>query len=532
MRKLIEHIFDYGGLRFVLQAGEIGNQADAAVRLQVGDSVLLATVTARKAPEPPPDFLPLTVDYFEKYYSNGRIPRAAARREGPMNQRESLIARTVDRAIRPTFDPLCRQEVHVVVQLLSLEPGNDVELAALLVASAALRISGLPLTGVTGAARVAFAGKGFVLNPPPLVLAEASIDILAAGVDRSLLMANASAAEALEDVMVDALAYAHIQMQHAITEIEYFSQQANGSLPMLIHVDNAQDESFDALEAVQRGVLELAKESDAIKEAYDVLQATMSLLETRIIRSRAVAGQPRSDGRSNRDIRRSSMRVGLLPGAHGSALFTQGDGQTLAVVTLGGSKDSQIIDTPGQRCKSSVMIQTSVPPFATGDTGRLRFTSRREIEHGAMMMQAFASVLPSDDKFSYVTRVVMEVLEADGTIPMSTTCATSLALCDAGVPIRGSVAALAMGAVRQSDRWAVLTDTTAREEQALDSLLRVAGTESGITAMRMDIKPCGVSFDTLHSILSQAREGRLELLARMTKLASSEATSETDSGSL
>jgi polyribonucleotide nucleotidyltransferase len=530
--------FMLGTQKVVLETGEIARQAGGAVVVNVEETVVLATVVAAKSAKPGQDFFPLTVDYAEKFYAAGRIPGGFFKREGRPTEKETLTSRLIDRPIRPLFPEGFYNEVQVIVQVISLNPEVDADIPALIGASAALAISGIPFAGPIGAARVGYADGQYILNPTASQLKESQLNLVVAGTEAAVLMVESEAMELSEEVMLGAVVYGHEQMQVAINAINELVEVAGK--PEWDWQAPARDE------ALWNRVSELAESK--LQEAYRLTQKQVRSqrinelrneviaavtadaatapdvntvknyffdLEAGIVRSRILNGEPRIDGRDTRTVRPIVVRNSVLPRTHGSALFTRGETQALVIATLGTGRDEQIIDALGGEYRDRFMLHYNMPPFATGETGRFGAPKRREIGHGRLAKRALIAVLPAPEDFSYSMRVVSEITESNGSSSMASVCAGSLALMDAGVPLKAHVAGIAMGLIKDGNRFAVLTDILGDEDHLGDMDFKVAGTDTGITALQMDIKIQGITKEIMQVALAQANEARKHILGIM-----------------
>jgi polyribonucleotide nucleotidyltransferase len=547
----VQHSFTVGDRQFVFETGELARQASGAVRLQVDYPVLLATVVSAREPKPQQRFLPLTVDYSEKAYAAGRIPGGFFRREGPLSEKETLTCRLIDRAIRPLFPKGFANEIQVVTQVMSADPEIDPDIPALLAASAALAIAGVPFKGPLAAIRVGYADGQYVLNPTRALSALSQLDLVVAGTATSVVMVESGALELSEDVMLGAVAFGHEQMQVVIRAIDDFAAKA-GQPRWEWTPSEIDEELVRAIETLARTPLEDAyrirdkRERAAVIHALrqnvseqmvsrppvqftgssgaiapalaaDQADSILSSFEAKIVRGRILAGEPRIDGRTADQVRALAMRSGVLPRAHGSALFTRGETQAIAVTTLGTERDKQMVEGLQGRTTERFMFQYSMPPYATGETGRVGSPKRREVGHGRLARRALEAVLPSDEEFAYTIRVVSEVTESNGSSSMASVCGGCLALLDAGVPLKANVAGVAMGLIVEGERYAVLTDILGDEDHLGDMDFKVAGTEAGITALQMDLKVGGVTTAIMQTALAEARKARLLILAKMAE---------------
>jgi polyribonucleotide nucleotidyltransferase len=529
--------FAYGAHTVTLETGEIARQAHGAVIVNMDDTVVLATVVAARDVRPGQDFFPLTVDYVEKTYAAGRIPGGFFKREGRPSEKEILTSRLIDRPIRPLFPDGFYNEVQVVVTVLSLNPEVDPDIPALIGTSAALAISGLPFNGPIGAARVGYADGQFILNPTLSQVKGSQLNLVVAGTQSAVLMVESEALELSEDVMLGAVVFGHTQMQTAIDAINDLVEVAGK--PEWDWQPPAKDEALIArvaelsesdlrdayritqkqarvakVDAIRNKLLETLAAAESAPDANQVKEIFFGL-EAAIVRSQVLNGQPRIDGRDTRTVRPITIRHSVLPRTHGSALFTRGETQALVVATLGTGRDEQIIDALAGEYKDRFMLHYNMPPFATGETGRVGSPKRREIGHGRLAKRALIAALPAQEDFNYSIRVVSEVTESNGSSSMATVCGTSLALMDAGVPLKAHVAGIAMGLIKEGNRFAVLTDILGDEDHLGDMDFKVAGTEAGVTALQMDIKIQGITKEIMQVALSQAKEGRMHILGIM-----------------
>ncbi len=534
MFNVVKKTFAYGDHQVTIETGEIARQAGGAVLVSMEETVVLVSVVAAKSAKPGQDFFPLTVDYQEKVYAAGRIPGGFFKREGRPSEKETLTSRLIDRPIRPLFPEGFYNEVQVVATVMSLNPEVDSDIPALIGASAALAISGIPFSGPIGAARVGYIDGQYVLNPSATQLKDSKLDLVVAGTQSAVLMVESEAKELSEEVMLGAVVYGHEQMQAVINAINELVEEAGK--PEWEWQAPAQDQILvDKLEALVKAKLEEAysitskqTRSQRVKEIRSEAVAALCqgedapdentvadlffAMEAAIVRGRILAGEPRIDGRDTRTVRPITVRTGVLPRTHGSALFTRGETQGLVVATLGTSRDEQIIDALAGEYKDRFMLHYNMPPYATGETGRVGSPKRREIGHGRLAKRALLAVLPPADEFSYSMRVVSEITESNGSSSMASVCGGSLALMDAGVPLKSHVAGIAMGLIKEGNRFAVLTDILGDEDHLGDMDFKVAGTDSGITALQMDIKIQGITKEIMAVALDQAKAGRLHIL--------------------
>ena len=519
-----------------METGEIARQSSGAVLLNMDDTVVLATVVAAKTAKQGQDFFPLTVDYIEKTYSAGKIPGGFFRREGRPSEGETLISRLIDRPIRPLFPEGFYNEVQVVVHVMSINPDVPADIPALIASSAALAISGIPFNGPMGAARVGYRDGQYLLNPNRSEQATSELDLIVAGTQAAVLMVESEAQQLSESVMLGAVVYGHEQSQIAINAIQELVRDAGK--PEWDWKPAAKNEALIAkLQSLAEGPLRDAYQirqkqarSTKIKEVVAHVMTQLAAdgevdevevgnflfeIEAKIVRSQILNGEPRIDGRDTRTVRPIEIRNGVLPRTHGSALFTRGETQALVVATLGTARDEQIIDALEGEYRDRFMFHYNMPPFATGETGRVGTPKRREIGHGRLAKRALIPVLPSMEEFAYSIRLVSEITESNGSSSMASVCGGCLALMDAGVPVKAHVAGVAMGLILDGNRFAVLTDILGDEDHLGDMDFKVAGTANGITALQMDIKVQGITKEIMQVALAQAQEGRLHILSKM-----------------
>ena len=533
--------FSYGPHSVTLESGELARQANGAVLVTMGETVVLVTACARNEAVPGRDFLPLTVNYQEKTYAAGRIPGGFFRREGRPSEKETLVSRLIDRPIRPLFPDGFYNEVQVVATVVSLNPDIDADIPAMLGASAALCIAGVPFKGPIAGARVGYRNGDYVLNPSRTDQADSSLDLVVAGTEHAVLMVESQASGLPESVMLGAVVYGHTQMQVAIKAIRELAAEAgkprwdwqppapNAELSAAVAaaVEAKLAEAYRITEKQQRyarvGAIKTEAKAalaggEAPRFSVDAVDDELFRLESRIVRERILGGQPRIDGRDTKTVRPISVKVGVLPRAHGSALFTRGETQALVSTTLGTTRDAQIIDALEGERREPFMLHYNFPPYSVGETGMIGSPKRREIGHGNLARRGVNAMMPDMQAFPYVIRVVSEILESNGSSSMASVCGTSLALMDAGVPIKAPVAGVAMGLVLEGSRFAVLTDILGDEDHLGDMDFKVAGTKDGVTALQMDIKVEGVTPEIMQVALDQARTGRLHILAEMNKV--------------
>ena len=536
----VTHSFKYGQFDCILETGEVARQASAAVMVRVADTAVLVTVVGTKNVNPGQDFLPLTVNYQERIYAAGKIPGGFFRREGRPGEGEILTCRLIDRPMRPLFPKKFRNEVQVVATVMSSDPQVNPDVLALIGAAAAMSISGIPFNGPLAAARVGHINGQNVLNPTRDQMTQSELDLVVAGTADAVLMVESKAKELSEAAMLDAVVFGHEQMQTAIKAIEEFAREVgvtpwdwqepeeNADLAAKIEqlagtgiasfYDIAdKGERREKLDGLREKVMAefLAEEDPALKNE---IKGIFGSIEKKLVRGRILAGQPRIDGRDKETVRPLQMRVGLLPRAHGSSLFTRGETQALVVGTLGTERDAQIIDSLEADNRAYFMLHYNFPPYCVGETGFMGSPKRREIGHGNLAKSALRAVMPLLDDFPYSIRLVSEVTESNGSSSMATVCGCSLALMDAGVPISRAVAGIAMGLILEGSDYAVLTDILGDEDHLGDMDFKVAGTSQGITALQMDIKIIGVNREIMAGALKQAAAGRLHILSQMDEV--------------
>ncbi|HEX6528473.1 MAG TPA: polyribonucleotide nucleotidyltransferase [Burkholderiales bacterium] len=530
----IKKSFSYGAHQVTFETGEIARQAHGSVICSMDDTVVLATVVAAKEPRVGQDWFPLTVDYVEKTYAAGKIPGGFFKREGRPSEKETLTSRLIDRPIRPLFPDGFLNEVQVVATVLSLNPEIDSDIPAMLAVSAALEISGIPFNGPIGACRVGYVNGEYVINPTAAQLKESKLNLVVAGTEQGVMMVESEALELPEDVMLGGVVYGHEQMQAAIQAIHELAEQAGKPAwewqapvkdeALIERVAGLVEHEFrDAfaikqkqarnqrLNEVRKGALEkLVAENPTLN--VNLVKETFFNLESKIVRSQILDGEPRIDGRDTRTVRPITVRVGVLPRTHGSALFTRGETQALVTVTLGTGRDEQIIDALSGEYRERFMFHYNMPPYATGETGRMGPSKRREIGHGRLAKRALVGLLPTPEEFGYSLRVVSEITESNGSSSMASVCGGSLALMDAGVPVKAHVAGIAMGLIKEGNRFAVLSDILGDEDHLGDMDFKVAGTDKGVTALQMDLKIESINKGIMKVALEQAREARLSIL--------------------
>ncbi len=538
----ITKTFQYGQHQVTLETGEIARQASGAVVVSMEDTVVLATVVARKDAKPGQDFFPLTVDYVEKSYAAGRIPGGFFKREGRPSEKETLTSRLIDRPIRPLFPEGYLNEVQVIIHVLSVNPEIDPDIASMIGASAALCVAGIPFNGPLGAARVGYIDGQYVLNPSASQLAQSQMDLVVAGTEQAVLMVESEANQLSEEVMLGAVVYGHDQMKTVIDaihelvrdggkpEVQWSPAPKNEAL--IARVTQLADAKLREAYQIKDKQARTAKLKDVSNEVSAALAAEAAAagssapdaaevggimfdLEAKIVRSQILEGEPRIDGRDTRTVRPISIRNSVLPRTHGSALFTRGETQALVVATLGTARDEQKIDALMGEYSDRFMLHYNMPPFATGETGRVGTPKRREIGHGRLAKRALVAALPSPEEFGYSVRLVSEITESNGSSSMASVCGGCLALMDAGVPMKAHVAGIAMGLIKEGNKFAVLSDILGDEDHLGDMDFKVAGTAQGITALQMDIKIQGITKEIMQVALAQAKEGRMHILGKM-----------------
>jgi polyribonucleotide nucleotidyltransferase len=540
--KAIVKQFKLGDQTVTLETGEIARQADGAVMVNVDDTVVLVTVVVDKRPGAVRDFLPLTVDYQEKTYAAGRIPGGFFRREGRPSEVEILTSRLIDRPIRPLFAKGFRQEIQVIATVKSLNPAVNPEVPAMLGVSAALAVSGVPFNGPIGAVRVGYKNGEYILNPAVVgVGPDSDLDLIVAGTEKAVLMVESEARGLSEEIMLGAVLFGHEQMKPAIAAIRELAAEA-GKPPIQwtpVVADDAladavasacgdriaegyrikeKQERYAALDAVRAAVVADLCGGDAPAWTEQQVMGAIEKYEKTTVRSSIIAGNPRIDGRDNVTVRPITIRTGVLPRTHGSALFTRGETQALVITTLGTERDSQIIDALEGERREHFMLHYNFPPFCVGETGRVGSPKRREVGHGRLAKRGVLAVMPSIEEFPYSVRVVSEITESNGSSSMASVCGTSLSLMDAGVPVKAPVAGVAMGLIKEGDAFAVLTDIMGDEDHLGDMDFKVAGTSEGINALQMDIKIEGITAEIMETALDQAKAGRLHILGEMNKV--------------
>ena len=538
--------FRFGDHDVTLTTGEIARQATGAVICQMDDTVVLATVVAKKETKPGQDIFPLTVDYIEKTYAAGKFPGGFFKREGRPSEKETLTSRLIDRPIRPLFPDGFFNEVQVIIHVVSVDPEVDPDIPSMIGASAALMISGIPFKGPIGACRVGYINGEFVCNPKVSQMPESKLDLVVAGTERAVLMVESEADRLSEETMLGAVTFGHEQLQVAINAIHDLVAEAgkpawdwqppakNEALIARIH------EIADAGLAEAYTIREKQARNEKLREVYELVETTLNAdaeaagtdapdinevngilfeMEAHIVRSNILEGKPRIDGRDTRTVRPIEIRQGVLPRTHGSALFTRGETQALVLTTLGTKQDEQIVDSIMGESRERFILHYNMPPFATGETGRVGSPKRREIGHGRLAKRALKAVIPSEEEFPYSIRVVSEICESNGSSSMASVCGGCLSLLDAGVPLKDYVAGVAMGLIKEGNKFAVLTDILGDEDHLGDMDFKVAGTENGVTALQMDIKIEGITTEIMQAALAQAHEGRMHILGKMHEMA-------------
>ncbi len=550
MTKVVKE-FNFGEKLFRLETGRIAKQASAAVIASLGDTVVMVSVVG-KIDSSPRDFLPLTVDYEERSYAAGKIPGGFFKREGRPSEKAILTCRLIDRPIRPLFPKGFSNEIQIVVTVLSVDPEVNPDIVSMVGASAALAISGMPFNGPIGAARVGYVNGGYVLNPSATLLKEeSSLDLIVAGTEKAVLMVESEAKVLSEEQMLGAVLFGHEQMQVAISAIHALAADCeinhwNWQAPVIDEtiaqrVAEVGESQFaaafqiadkmarqDAVSAASEQVKAALIGDDSSSEVVGAVSASIKDLEKKIVRGRILSGESRIDGRDTRTVRPISVELGVLPRTHGSALFTRGETQALVVTTLGTPRDSQIIDALEGEYRDHFMLHYNFPPYCVGETGRVGSPKRREIGHGKLAKRSISAVLPDMEEYPYVLRVVSEITESNGSSSMASVCGASLSLMDAGVEIKAPVAGVAMGLIKEDNKFAILTDILGDEDHLGDMDFKVAGTAEGVTALQMDIKIDGITGQIMELALAQAKEGRLHILGEMAKVISTPRESMSD----
>ncbi len=535
----IKKTFQYGDQTVTLETGEIARQCSAVI-VSMGETQVLATVVGEKNAMEGRDFFPLTVDYQEKSYAAGQIPGNFFRREGRPSEAETLLCRLVDRPLRPLFPKGFTHEVQVILTVISFDPQINPDIPALLGASAAMSISGLPFNGPVGAARVGYIDGNYVLNPTADQMEESQLDLVVAGTESAVLMVESEAKELPEDVMLGSVVFGHEQQQAAIAAIrelaaevntpamEWTAPEENTALLEAVEKEGAEaitaaykvadkQDRYTLLGKVREEIVDKVADDDKDGFSGDAVKGAIGKLEKKIVRSRILSGEARIDGRNTSTVRPITIRTGVLPRAHGSALFTRGETQALVVTTLGTERDAQLIDTLAGTYKEQFMLHYNFPPYCVGETGRIGGTKRREVGHGKLAKRGVSAVMPNTEDFPYTIRVVSEITESNGSSSMASVCGSSLSMMDAGVPVSGAVAGVAMGLIKEGDDYAVLTDILGDEDHLGDMDFKVAGTSNGVTALQMDIKIQGITKEIMDKALAQANAGRMHILGEMNK---------------
>ena len=534
----VKKSIQFGAHELTLETGEIARQADGAVMVTYGDTALLVTVVGKTEVKAGQDFFPLTVDYQERTYAAGKIPGGFFKREGRPSEKETLTSRLIDRPLRPLFPEAFYNEVQVVATVMSSDSEIDPDIPAIIGASAAMAISGIPFYGPLGAARVGYIDGEYIINPSATQMKETELDLVVAATASAVMMVESEAKELPEDVMLGAVVFGHEQMQAVINMINELAAEvgkeawdwtppapntaviekvtalANADINAAYQIKSKGARSTKLDEIKNRVISELITEETSTQEANEIKSAFFDL-EAKVVRSQILNGEPRIDGRDTRTVRPITIRTGVLPRTHGSALFTRGETQALVVATLGTGRDEQTIDALEGAYNDRFMLHYNMPPYATGETGRVGTPKRREIGHGRLAKRALVAALPSQEDFGYTIRIVSEITESNGSSSMASVCGGCLALMDAGVPVRSHVAGIAMGLIKEGNRVAVLTDILGDEDHLGDMDFKVAGTEEGITALQMDIKITGITAEIMQVALSQAKEGRMHILGIM-----------------
>jgi polyribonucleotide nucleotidyltransferase len=535
--------FQFGSHKVTLETGRIARQASGAVMVSMGDTVVLVTCVAKKEAKEGQDFFPLTVDYQEKNYAAGRIPGGFFKREGRPSEKETLTCRLIDRPIRPLFPKDFKNEIQIIVTVMSLDPEIDPDIPAIIGASAAISLSGAPFNGPVGAARVGYIDGQYVLNPSFSDLKTSELDLVVAGTNTSVLMVESEAKQLSEDVMLGAVMFGHEQFQVVIENIKALAEEANtkawdweakekdetleneiqsraGDLVREAYSIQDKLERKERLSEIKKEVVEGMTEGDEPQWSAGVIIAAIEALESRIVRSSVLAGENRIDGRDSKTIRPITVETGVLPRTHGSALFTRGETQAIVVVTLGTQRDAQIIDAIEGSKKDPFMFHYNFPPFCVNETGRVGTPKRREIGHGRLAKRGVLGVMPDMEEYPYAIRVVSEITESNGSSSMASVCGSSLALMDAGVELKAPVAGIAMGLIKEGDKFVVLSDIMGDEDHLGDMDFKVAGSDKGITALQMDIKIDGITKEIMEVALHQAQEGRIHILGKMNAVLS------------
>ncbi|MDX5151844.1 MAG: polyribonucleotide nucleotidyltransferase, partial [Acidiferrobacterales bacterium] len=532
--------FQYGNQTVTLETGEIARQASGAVMASMGDTMVMATVVAMKEARPGQDFFPLTVDYQEKTYAAGKIPGGFFKREGRPSEKEILTSRLIDRPIRPLFPDGFTNEVQVILTVMSVDPDIDPDIISMIGTSAALAISGVPFNGPIGAARVGYKDGQYLLNPTYSELADSQLDLVVAGTEKAVLMVESEAKELSEEVMLGSVMFAHEQFQTAINAIREFAKEV-GTEPWdwqapeentdLINKVKEMGEAKigeaytiadklerqNAMSEIRSEIVDALSTDEMGEDEIQEIKNVIKKVEKKVVRGRILDGKPRIDGRDTRSVRPITIRTGVLPRVHGSALFTRGETQALVATTLGTGRDAQIIDALEGERKEPFIFHYNFPPYCVGETGRVGSPKRREIGHGRLAKRGVAAALPDMEAYPYVIRVVSEITESNGSSSMASVCGSSLSMMDAGVPLTSPVSGIAMGLVKEENKFAVLSDIMGDEDHLGDMDFKVAGTKNGVTALQMDIKIEGINKEIMEVALNQANEGRMHILEKMNE---------------
>ena len=536
----IKKSFQYGDQTVTLETGEIARQCSAVI-VSMGDTKVLATVVGAKQPMEGRDFFPMTIDYQEKGYAAGQIPGNFFRREGRPSEAETLLCRLIDRPLRPLFPKGFTHEVQVILTVISYDPQVPPDIPALIGASAAMSISGLPFAGPVGAARVAYIDGNYVLNPTSEQIKASQLDLVVSGTDSAVLMVESEAKELSEEVMLGSVMFGHEQQQAVISAIkelaaevntpamEWTAPEENLALADAVAKEGAEaiaaaytvadkQDRYTLLSKVRTEIVDELVNDDA-EDGFssDEVKGAIGKLEKKTVRNRIISGEARIDGRNTSTVRPITIRMGVLPRAHGSALFTRGETQALVVTTLGTERDAQLNDSLDGLSKEQFMLHYNFPPYCVGETGRVGGTKRREVGHGKLAKRGVMAVMPEKEGFPYTIRIVSEITESNGSSSMASVCGSSLSMMDAGVPISGAVAGVAMGLIKEGDDFAVLTDILGDEDHLGDMDFKVAGTGNGVTALQMDIKIQGITREIMEKALAQANEGRMHILSEMAR---------------
>lgn len=537
MNKVVKS-FQYGDHHCTLETGRIGRQASGSVIVRMGDTVLLATVVGKKDAEEGRDFFPLTVNYQEKSYAVGKVPGGYFKREGRPTEKETLVSRLIDRPIRPLFPKGFNNEVQVITTLMSMDPNVSADIPAIIGSAAAIAVSGMPFNGPLAAARVGYREGQYLLNPSRKQLEESQLDLVVAGTENAVLMVESEADQLSEEVMLGAVLFGHEQMQVVIQAIKEFAQQvgtsawdwqpstkddaleaqvkqaAESQLREAYKIREKQDR-VERIASIRDGLIETLCGDEEGKSSADTVGHLFHDLEKEIVRGQILSGERRIDGRTTEDIRQIISEVGELPRAHGSAVFTRGETQAIVVCTLGTERDAQIVDDLEGEYREKFILHYNFPPYSVGEVGFMSGPKRREIGHGKLAKRALEAVVPTIEEFPYVIRVVSEITESNGSSSMASVCGGSMALMDAGVPIKAAVAGIAMGLIKEGNKYAILSDILGDEDHLGDMDFKVAGTETGVTALQMDIKIDGITREIMENALAQAKRGRLHILGKM-----------------